>query len=86
MPSILQNCQVHFKKKVLSYTTEILAKEILALSAKSTGYVAFKQNSLITSLEAQKANKAVTESLSGEELFTGSQMLPCSHDGRKVSG
>ena len=75
MPSILQNCQVHLKtrkEKGLSYTTEILAKEILALSAKSTGCVAFKENSLITSLEAQKANEAVTESLSGKDLFTGS--------------
>lgn len=71
MSHILQNCQIHLKtrkEKGQSYTGEG-QRDTCTVIAKSTGCVVFKQNSLITSLETQKANEAVTDSLSGEDLY-----------------
>lgn len=61
MSSIPQNGQVHLqtgRKKGLPYPAEG-QRDAYIVIAKSTGCVAFKQNSLITSLGAQKANEAV---------------------------
>lgn len=85
MSSIPQNCQVHLKtrrKKGLPYTTEG-QRDTCIVIVKSTGCVAFKQNSLITSLGAQKANEAVTDSLSGEDLFSGHGCCHTSTMGKK---